>query len=141
MIEVRSLTMIFISPEYELHIKIHPQTQGIVISLESSGRVSDILRIPNFPPTDILGVGESRGFYVSSIRVTKGENEILELAKEIVGKIPLPHTLFFCDVYSNNHVLAYGYLYKERSYGLIHIESYFGLNTISIINGVYKIVK
>ena len=52
MIEVRSLAMIFISPEYELHKKIHPQTQGIVISLESSGRVSDILRIPNFPPTD-----------------------------------------------------------------------------------------
>lgn len=92
-------------------------------------------------PTDKIYVGGKLDCYIGKLKTTASSNNNVNLAREIIEKIPEGYPMFVCYVEtSSNNIFSYGYMYHSKKYGVIHIDSYFSCQAVALINGEYKLI-
>ena len=88
-----------------------------------------------------MSVGGKLDCYIGKLKTTASSNNNVNLAQEIIEKIPAGYPMFVCYVEtSSNNIFSYGYMYHSKKYGVIHIDSYFSCQAVALINGEYKLI-
>ena len=86
-------------------------------------------------------VGGKLDCYIGKLKTTASSNNTVNLAREIIEKIPEGYLMFVCYVETgSNNIFSYGYMYYSKKYGVIHIDSYFSCQAVALINGEYKLI-